>query len=34
MTSLFGGTHIPRKSCCMVATTEAKSGAARQIEDQ
>jgi hypothetical protein len=32
--SLFGGTHIPGKSCCVVATTEAKSSAERQIEDQ
>jgi hypothetical protein len=34
MTSLFGGTHIPRKSCCVVATIEAKSSTERQIEDQ
>jgi hypothetical protein len=34
MMNIFVGTHIPRKSCCMVVTTKAKSGAARQIEDK
>jgi hypothetical protein len=34
MTSLFGGTHISRKSCCVVATIETKLGTTKQIEDQ
>jgi hypothetical protein len=34
MRSLFGGTYIPGKSCCVVATIEEKSQAARHIEDQ
>jgi hypothetical protein len=34
MMNLFGGTYLPRKSCCVVAATEKKSQAAGQIEDQ